>query len=175
LAVQTPVTPPAAESIYAETPAAKPATARDTDTLPDIVRKTFPTAGSARSVSKPFPHRVIRDSSGWVLGYEVLSDSAGVTAKGYAGMVPVRVFLDAQARPVRILVLDNSETPAYLDIAVSGGLLERLLTYGPAEPESVDAVTLATSSSKAIIVGVTRLAARVSAEVVAKAHPESRR
>jgi uncharacterized protein with FMN-binding domain len=130
--------------------------------------KTYPTAGSARSVSKPFPHRVISDSSGRVLGYEVFSDSAGVTGRGYIGMVPVQVFLDARAKPVRIYVLDNSETPAYLDIAFSGGLLERLLAYDPDRPDSVDAVTLATSSSKAIIAGVTGLAARVSAEIAAR-------
>ena len=163
-AVQTPTTP-AVERAQTQTPAAKPSGPKP-DTLPIVVRKAFPTAGSARSESKPFPHRVISDSSGRVLGYEVLSDSAGVTGRGYMGMVPVQVFLDAEARPVRIYVLENCETPAYLDIAFSGGLLERLLAFDPVRPESVDAVTLATSSSKAIIAGVTGLAARVLAEVV---------
>jgi uncharacterized protein with FMN-binding domain len=162
-AVQVPDTASVVESARARIPAPpKP------ETLPDAVRRTFPTAGSARSVSKPFPHRVVRDTSGRVLGYEVFSDSAGVTGRGYMGMVPVQVFLDAQAKPVRIYVLDNSETPGYLDIVFSGELLERLLRYDPARPDSVDAVTLATSSSKAIIAGVTGLAARVSAEIVAK-------
>jgi hypothetical protein len=145
-----------------------------TDTLSDVARKTFPAAGSARSTTKPFPHRVISDSCGRVLGYEVFSDSAGVTARGYAGMVPVQVFLDEQARPVRIYVLENSETPAYLEIALGGGLLERLLAYDPAKPAEVDAVTLATSSSKAIIAGVTGLAARVSAEIVTRPGQGSR-
>ncbi|MCX6841411.1 MAG: FMN-binding protein, partial [candidate division WOR-3 bacterium] len=126
------------------------------------------------SVSKPFPHRVVRDSSGRVLGYEVFSDSAGVTSMGYSGMVPVQVLLDAQAKPVRIYVLDNSESPAYLDIVLGGGLLGRLLAYDPARPESIDAVTLATSSSKAIIAGVTGLAARVSAEIAPKPDQGSR-
>jgi hypothetical protein len=165
--VQSPAAAPRADSVPTKAPVDQSRSPKQ-ETLPDVVRKTFPTAGSARSVSKPFPHRVISDSSGRVLGFEVFSDSAGVTGRGYAGMVPVQVLLDAQAKPVRIYVLDNCETPAYLDIAVGGGLLERLLAYDPARPESVDAVTLATSSSKAIIAGVTGLAARVSAEVVAK-------
>jgi hypothetical protein len=139
-----------------------------------VVRKAFPTAGSARSVSKPFPHLVISDGSGRVLGFEVFSDSAGVTGRGYAGMVPVQVLLDAQARPVRIYLLDNCETPAYLDIVVGGGLLERLLAFDPARPDSLDAVTLATSSSKAIIAGVTGLAARVSEEILARPGQGSR-
>jgi hypothetical protein len=69
---------------------------------------------------------------------------------------------------LRIYVLDNSETPGYLDIVYRGGLLEKLLTFDPAKPESVDAVTLATTSSHALIAGVTGLAKLVSAELVAK-------
>ena len=168
VAIQTPITTPAVESTHTEVAANKSPTASRPDTLPGVVSKTFPTAGSARSVSKPFPHRVVRDSSGRVLGYEVFSDSAGVTSMGYSGMVPVQVLLDAQAKPVRIYVLDNSESPAYLDIVLGGGLLGRLLAYDPAKPESIDAVTFATCSSKAIIAGVTRLAARVAAEIVPK-------
>jgi hypothetical protein len=131
-----------------------------------MIVKTFPTAGSARPESRPFPHLVIRDSSDRVLGYEVFSDSAGVTGRGYAGMVPVLVLFDARAKPVRIFVLDNCETPAYMDIVAGGGLFERLLVIDPARPESVDAVTLATCSSRAIIAGVTGLAARVLNEIV---------
>ena len=170
--VQRPATPPAVKS--AKTPTARARSMPGLDTLPDVIRKTFPSAGSVRSVSKPFPHRVIADSSGQVLGYEVFSDSAGVTGKGYAGVVPVQVFLNGQAKPVRIYVLDNSETPGYLAIALSGGLLERLLAYDPAKPDSVDAVTLATCSSKAIIAGVTGLAARVSNEILVRPGQGSR-
>jgi uncharacterized protein with FMN-binding domain len=144
------------------------------DTVPSIVAKAFPEAVSVRHLSRPFPHRVIRDSAARVLGYEVFSDSAGVTARGYTGMVPVQVFFDARARPLRIYVLDNCETPAYLDIVYRAGLLDKLLAYDPAKPDSVDAVTLATSSSRAIIAGVTGLAARVSAELVAKPSPGPR-
>jgi hypothetical protein len=138
-----------------------------------MVTKAFPEAVSVQHFSRPFPHRVIRGHAGQVLGYEAFSDSAGVTAKGYAGTVPVQVFFDARGKPVRIYLLDNCETPAYLDLVYHGGLLERLLAFDPAKPESVDAVTLATASSHAIIAGVTGLAARVSAELVAKPSPGS--
>ena len=167
-AIETPITAPVVESAHTRVPANKPPIAPKPDTLPDAVRKTFPTAGSVRSVSKPFPHRVISDSSGRVLGFEVFSDSAGLTCMGYAGMVPLQVLLDAQAKPVRIYVLENCETAAYMDIISGSGLLGRLLAFDPARPDSVDAVTLATSSSRAIIAGVTGLAARVSAELAAK-------
>jgi uncharacterized protein with FMN-binding domain len=101
-----------------------------------------------------------------VLGYSVCSDSAGTTTQGYAGPVPVMVLLDAEACPRRIYILDSRETPAYLEIVVGSGLLDRLLKFDPAQPESVDAVTLATSSSRAIIAAVTRTAERVMREIV---------
>lgn len=138
------------------------------DSVPAVVSKAFPAARSVRSVSEPFPHRVIRDSAGTAIGYEVFSDSAGVTGRGYAGMVPLQVFFDSLGRAVRIYILDNCETPAYMDLVLRAGLLDSLLAYDPAKAEGVDAVTLATSSSHAIISGVTGLAARVATEIVPK-------
>jgi len=157
-----------AESTNIEAPAVNPPILPKAESLTDVFKKTFPGAASVRSESDPFPHRVVRDSDERVLGYEAFSDSAGVTAKGYGGAVPVQVLFDAKGRTLRILVLDNCETPAYLDIVVGAGLLEKLLAFDPAKPNSVDAVTLATSSSRAIIAGVTGLAARVSAELAVK-------
>jgi uncharacterized protein with FMN-binding domain len=156
------------ETAAATVPAGSSPAAPAGESIPAIISKAFPAARSVRSLSKPFPHRVIRDSAGTILGYEAFSDSAGVTARGYGGMVPVQVLFDRRGRPVRIYVLDNCETPAYMDLVLHAGLLDSLLTYDPARPESVDAVTLATSSSHAVIYGVTGLAARIAAEVVAK-------
>jgi uncharacterized protein with FMN-binding domain len=146
-------------------PTEEPVFSRLGEALPEVVRKTFPLAASVTRVSEPFPHQVIRDSAGLVVGYEVFSDSAGTTALGYAGMVPLQVFFDGQGRPERIHVLEHYETQAYMELIYRSGLLEKLLGFDPAEPESLDAVTLATSSSRAIIAGVTGLAARVSAEL----------
>ena len=160
-------TVPAAETARPMTSTSKPLPVQVRETLPGTIRKTFPLAASARPGTSPFPHRVVRDSTGRVLGYEVFSDSAGVTAQGYAGKVPVQVLFDAQGKPVRIYVLENCETAAYMEIVCGSGLLERLLALDPAKPDSVDAVTLATSSSRAVIAGVTGLAARVRAELVA--------
>ena len=156
------------ESTNTRVPAVEPPPAPEPETLTALVRKTFPAAGSVRSEPSPFPHRVVLDKAGRVLGYEVFSDSAGVTAQGYAGMVPVQVFFDARGKPVRIYILENCETPAYMDVISGSGLFERLLAFDPGKPDSVDAVTLATSSSRAVIAGVTGLAARVLAELAVK-------
>jgi hypothetical protein len=147
-------------------PAPRAQAGTEADTLGDVVKRTFPRAVTVASVAEPFPHKLVRDNRGRVIGYVVFSDSAGTTAKGYAGMVPVQVLLDSLARPVRIYILDNSETPAYLEISYRAGLLDRLLHYDPAKPDSIDAVTLATSSSRAIAEAVTRLADRLLIEVV---------
>jgi len=172
-AVVVPPVTPEPETIHRKAPVDTVRTPAVRDTVPTIVTKTFPKAASVQHRSRPFPHWVIRGSAGHVLGYEVFSDSAGVTAKGYGGMVPVQVFFDSHGRPLRIYVLDNCETPGYLDIVYRGGLLEKLLAFDPAKPESVDAVTLATTSSHALIAGVTGLARLVWAELVAKPSPES--
>lgn len=157
-----------------ETPVGTSSEVRVRDTVPAMVARVFAAAASVQHLSRPFPHRVIRDSAARMLGYEVFSDSAGVTARGYAGPVPLQVFFDSQGRPVRIYILENCETPAYIEIISGSGLIERLLAFDPAKPDSVDAVTLATTSSHAIIAGVTGLAARVSAELARKPGSGSR-
>jgi hypothetical protein len=101
-----------------------------------------------------------------VIGYVVDSDSAGTTARGYGGPVPLRLYLDARARPRRISLLDNNETPTYFEVVTGCGLLDRLLEFDPAAPESVDAVTLATVSSRAVVAGVTATCRRAAAELV---------
>jgi len=173
-AAAVPSVTPGPETARTEAPAGDSSAAPVRDTVPTMVAKAFPEAFFVQHLFRPFPHRVVRDSAERVLGYEVFSDSAGVTARGYAGMVPVQVFFNARGKPVRIYILDNCETPAYLDLVYRDGLLDRLLAYDPAKPDSVDAVTLATTSSHAIIAGVTGLAARVSAELVVKPSRGSR-
>ena len=163
---------PAPDTTRTKSPVRTSSSVPARETVPTIVAKAFPKAVTVRHLSSPFPHWVIRDSASQVLGYEAFSDSAGVTAKGYGGAVPVQVFFDSHGRPLRIYVLDNGETPGYLDIVYRGGLLEKLLAFDPAKPDSVDAVTLATTSSHAIIAGVTGLARLVWTELAAKPSPE---
>jgi len=166
---------PAPESTAAkepEPPPVRPETAPRREParpeLPQAIVRTFPDAWTVTRRTDPFPIEVVLDRKQAVLGYSVYSDSAGTTAVGYAGPVPIQLLLDARARPRRIYLLDNQETPAYLELVVRQGLLERLLDYDPARPDSIDAVTLATSSSRAIIAAVTRTADRVAREITGR-------
>jgi uncharacterized protein with FMN-binding domain len=177
-ASETEITAPAAtvevETAGTSVPDSPAAAVPAAESVPTVIIKAFPSARAVRSVAKPFPYRVILDSTGTVVGYEAFSDSAGVTGRGYGGMVPVQVFFDPRGRPVRIYILGNCETPAYLDLVLSSGLLDSLLTCDPTRPDSVDAVTLATSSSHAIISGVTELGKRVASEIAAKSGTRGR-
>ncbi|OYD17143.1 hypothetical protein CH330_00730 [candidate division WOR-3 bacterium JGI_Cruoil_03_51_56] len=130
------------------------------------VEELFPKVLSIQKSQKPFPHQIIYGPDKTVLGYEVESDSAGTTKEGFSGPVPVRVFLDTAAIPVGIDILENEETPSYLELVRKSDLLFRLLKYQPGQPDTVDAVTLATSSSSAIIKGVTGIIERVSKEIL---------
>ena len=136
--------------------------------LPPDVLKAFPEAWTVQDTSKPFPHRIVFDSCAGILGYVIDSDSARTTQDGYSGPVPLRLCLDSKGRLRRIYIMENRETPAYLDIALSTGLLGKLLRYEPARNDSIDAVTLATSTSKAIIRGVKATADRACREIVSR-------
>jgi uncharacterized protein with FMN-binding domain len=75
------------------------------------------------------------------------------------------VFLDTGARVVGFDVLGNDETPVYLKMACDS-LARRLADYRPGRKDTVDVVTLATLSSRAIISAVTGTAGLVAKELV---------
>ncbi len=137
------------------------------DTVPERIARRFPSATSLQLRTTPFEHGVVLQGRR-VTGYEVDSDRAGTTAEGYGGPVPLRVWLDADARVVEVSVLANDETPGYLKLVIDGGLLERVRGLDAAELESIDAVTMATLSSRAIAEGCRRTAERVAREVVSR-------
>jgi hypothetical protein len=73
---------------------------------------------------------------------------------GFVGPVPIRVFCDTLGLLVGADLLDNIETPAYFQLVESSDLLDRLLKYRAGAKTEIDAVTLATHSSMAIVQGV---------------------
>ena len=123
---------------------------------PDVDRMTelFPDAGCSREWAEPFPHLTVHRSDDLLLGYRVDSDPAGTTAEGFVGPVPLRVWFDTAGVVKGVDVLDNEETPGYLDLVLASDLMPRLLGYRAGSGDTVDAVTLATCTSGAIIRGV---------------------
>lgn len=150
--------------------------ASEPDTLPcrpplvapavERLRLLFPDYRVTREFAEPFPYLAVCDRNERLLGFQVLSDHAGTTAEGFIGPVPVRVFLNATARVLGFDVLENEETPAYLKLALCNSLADELRQYRPGRKDSIDAVTLATATSNAIIQAVTGVADRVAGKLV---------
>ncbi len=118
------------------------------------IAELFPGFEYTSELSDPFPHLAIYDSTGVLLGYQLDSDLAGTTAAGFIGPVPVRVFCDTLGLLVGVDLLDNIETPCYFRMVESSDLLDRLLKYRAGTKTEIDAVTLATHTSLAVVQGV---------------------
>ena len=135
------------------------------------IRDRFPSLWITREFAGPFLHLAVYDSSSRIIGFQVESDLAQTTSEGYAGPVPIRVFLDASAAVLGFDILPCDETPGYLELTVKA-LTPRLVGYSPARTDTVDAVTTATLSSSAVIAAVTGAARRVANEVVSRANEQ---
>ncbi len=135
---------------------------------PDVERtaELLPGYELTKEWLEPFPHLTIHGPDDLLLGYQVDSDHAGATAEGYSGPVPVRVWLDTTGSLLGLNLRENKETPAYLGLVTESDLFERLLGCEPGRTDSIDAVTLATVSSIAIIKGVTGTIDRVAVELI---------
>jgi hypothetical protein len=141
-----------ADSIPCPEPDSSRALAPDPTT--ERIAGLFPGFDHTRELSDHFPHLAIYDSTGAVLGYQLDSDLAGTTVMGFVGPVPVRVFCDTLGLLVGVDLLDNIETPVYFQLVESSDLLDRLLRYRAGTRTRIDAVTLATHSSMAVVQGV---------------------
>lgn len=133
--------------------------------LPAEVAMLYKNAQSSATRRRPFPHRILEGQSQQLVGYVIETDAAGTTAQGFGGPVPLRLYLDSCLRPRHIEILGNDETPAYLELVIESGLLDRLVGFDHTRPDSIDAVSLATLTSRAIIQGVTATLLRARSEL----------
>ena len=112
-----------------------------------------------------FGHRLIEDKAHSIAGIERLEDGSimvntsqlDLDIRGYNGPVPLKIRIDPSGKVASIAVMDNSESPEFLQHALDGGLLEQWIGRDAgqilAAPDA-DAVSGATYSSKAIIANV---------------------
>lgn len=112
-----------------------------------------------------FGHRLIEDKAHSIAGIERLEDGSimvntsqlDLDIRGYNGPVPLKIRIDPSGKVASIAVLDNSESPKFLQHVLDGGLLEQWIGRDAgqilAAPDA-DAVSGATYSSKAIIANV---------------------
>lgn len=112
-----------------------------------------------------FGHRLIEDKAHSIAGIERLEDGSimvntsqlGLDIRGYNGPVPLEIRLDPSGKVASIAVLDNSESPKFLQHVLDGGLLEQWIGRNAGQilaAPDIDAVSGATYTSKAIIANV---------------------
>ena len=112
-----------------------------------------------------FGHRLIEDKAHSIAGIERLEDGSimvntsqlDLDIRGYNGPVPLKIRIDPSGKVASIAVMDNSESPEFLQHALDGGLLEQWIGRNAGQilaAPDIDAVSGATYTSKAIIANV---------------------
>lgn len=126
------------------------ASSQQKDGLAAEIVAAFPTA---KSVKKAAKWTEVYDAKKVLLGYAVYSKPASDGIKGYAGETPLMVALDTKQQIICVQMLDNQETPGFLQKVVNAGLLKSWDGLKPAKAvkKQVDAVSGATYSSNSII------------------------
>lgn len=94
----------------------------------------------------------VKDKTGKVIGTVLLSSPYSDNIKGFNGPTPLQIALDEKGKIIEVQVLNNNETPKFLQRVVDAGFLNSWngLTVKEALNKEVDAVSGATYSSNGI-------------------------
>lgn len=94
----------------------------------------------------------VKDVKGKVIGMVLLSSPYSDGINGFNGPTPLQIALDNSGKIIEVRVLDNDETPNFLNRVIKAGFLDSWngLTVEEALNKEVDAVSGATYSSKGI-------------------------
>ena len=94
----------------------------------------------------------VKNASGKLIGTVLLSSPYSDDIKGFNGPTPLQIAMDAKGKIVEVRLLDNNETPSFLNRVVNAGFLNSWngLTAEEALNKEVDAVSGATYSSNGI-------------------------
>lgn len=148
--------------------AAGPDSARAAFPVPatERLKAVFPGFDQTRELTEPFRLLSVHAEDDSLLGYIADSDHAGTTTEGYAGPVPVLAYLAPDGRILDFDVLRNRETPGYLAIALNPEFRGQMKAWRPGQDEPVDAVSLATITSVALIESLTGLVSRLDRKLI---------
>lgn len=94
----------------------------------------------------------VKNDKGKVIGTVLLSSPYSDNIKGFNGPTPLQIALDEKGKIIEVRVLDNNETPSFLNRVINAGFLDSWngLTTKEALDKEVDAVSGATYSSNGI-------------------------
>ena len=114
------------------------------------VTDVFPDATSVKTVDTAY-YQVKKGDA--VLGVVLFSSPYSDAVMGYAGATPLRIVLDENNKIKEVKLLDNDETPRFVQRVVDGGLFEAWngMTVDQALQAPVDAVSGATYTSNGVM------------------------
>ena len=94
----------------------------------------------------------VKDAKGSTIGTVLFSSPYSDGIKGFNGPTPLLITLDAEGRIKDVVILENQETPRFVQHVVKGGLFESWNGLTPAEAmeTEVDAISGATYTSNSV-------------------------
>ena len=120
-------------------------------------------AGLAPEITAAFPEaQSVKKAGKWIevygakqklLGYALYSKPASDGIRGYMGETPLMIALSTKKTVLSVQLLANSDTPKYVKMVLTSGLLNVWdgLTIADAKKKKVDTVSGATYTSRGII------------------------
>ena len=117
--------------------------------VPQPVVEMFPAAATVDDLGAL---TAVMDNAGAILGYYAYSKPASDSIQGFNGETPLLVVFDKEKKIQKVLLLDNNETPGFVNRVVEGGLFDAWngLTIDQALETEVDAVSGATFTSNGV-------------------------
>lgn len=117
--------------------------------VPQPVVEVFPAAATVDDLGALTS---VMDNAGAILGYYAYSKPASDSIQGFNGETPLLVVFDKEKKIQKVLLLDNNETPGFVNRVVEGGLFDAWngLTIDQALETEVDAVSGATFTSNGV-------------------------
>ncbi len=123
--------------------------------LPDLslteAQNAFPAAAEVKAVDTAYFQ--VQDADGALLGSILFSKPYSDDVKGFNGETPLMIVLDKDEKIVKVELLDNEETPNYLQHVMDAKFLDTWNGLTPEEAlnKQVDAVSGATFSSTGVM------------------------
>ncbi|MBQ6725957.1 MAG: FMN-binding protein [Bacteroidales bacterium] len=117
--------------------------------VPQPVVEMFPAAATVDDLGAL---TAVKDNAGAILGYYAYSKPASDSIQGFNGETPLLVVFDKEKKVQKVVLLDNNETPGFVNRVVEGGLFDAWngLTIDQALETEVDAVSGATFTSNGV-------------------------
>ena len=118
--------------------------------VPQKILDLYPTAASIEQEGSLITSL---DKKGNVVGYVLNSKPASDGIEGKNGETPLEILIDGDKVVTNVEMLENQETPSFVNIVVKSGLLEKWNGVGVEEAvtKPVDVVSGATLTSNSVI------------------------